>query len=119
MGCNCACSYCIVPSTRGREQSRSPEDIVREVEALAADGVVEVTLLGQNVNSYGRDLPKEERIDFADLLALVDGVEGISRVRYTSPHPKDMREKVIAAHASCRACASTSTCRSSRAPAAS
>ena len=88
-----------MPSTRGREQSRAPADIVREVEALAADGVVEVTLLGQNVNSYGRDLPKEERIDFADLLALVDGVEGIRRVRYTSPHPKDMREKVIAAHA--------------------
>jgi tRNA-2-methylthio-N6-dimethylallyladenosine synthase len=100
VGCNCVCSYCIVPSTRGREQSRRPLDIVAEVEALAADGVVEVTLLGQNVNSYGRDLPKEERIDFADLLALVDGVEGISRIRYTSPHPKDMREKVIAAHAS-------------------
>jgi tRNA-2-methylthio-N6-dimethylallyladenosine synthase len=99
VGCNCVCSYCIVPSTRGREQSRGPQDIVDEVEALAADGVVEVTLLGQNVNSYGRDLPKEERIDFADLLALVDGVEGISRVRYTSPHPKDMRAQVISAHA--------------------
>jgi tRNA-2-methylthio-N6-dimethylallyladenosine synthase len=99
VGCNCVCSYCIVPSTRGREQSRSPADVVREVEALAADGVVEVTLLGQNVNSYGRDLPREERIDFADLLALVDGVEGIRRVRYTSPHPKDMREQVIVAHA--------------------
>jgi tRNA-2-methylthio-N6-dimethylallyladenosine synthase len=99
VGCNCVCSYCIVPSTRGREQSRRPGDIVQEVEALAADGVVEVTLLGQNVNSYGRDLGKDERIDFADLLALVDRVEGIRRVRYTSPHPKDMREKVIAAHA--------------------
>ncbi|MGH2980342.1 MAG: tRNA (N6-isopentenyl adenosine(37)-C2)-methylthiotransferase MiaB [Solirubrobacterales bacterium] len=99
VGCNCVCSYCIVPSTRGREQSRAPGDVVREVEALAADGVVEVTLLGQNVNSYGRDLPREERIDFADLLGLVDGVEAIRRVRYTSPHPKDMREKVIAAHA--------------------
>ena len=99
VGCNCVCSYCIVPSTRGREQSRSPADIVREVEALAADGVMEVTLLGQNVNSYGRDLPKDERIDFADLLALVDGVEGIERIRYTSPHPKDMREQVIVAHA--------------------
>jgi len=72
---------------------------VDEVRALAADGVVEVTLLGQNVNSYGRDLPREERIGFADLLALVDGVEGIRRVRYTSPHPKDMRAEVIAAHA--------------------
>ena len=99
VGCNCVCSYCIVPSTRGREQSRPPRDIVEEVRALAADGVVEVTLLGQNVNSYGRDLPREERIGFAELLALVDGVEQIRRVRYTSPHPKDMRAEVIAAHA--------------------
>jgi tRNA-2-methylthio-N6-dimethylallyladenosine synthase len=99
VGCNCVCSYCIVPSTRGREQSRPPADIVREIEALADDGVVEVTLLGQNVNSYGRDLAREERIDFAELLARVDAVEGISRVRYTSPHPKDMRAQVIAAHA--------------------
>ena len=99
VGCNCVCSYCIVPSTRGREASRSPRDIVREVEALAADGVKEVTLLGQNVNSYGRDLPKEDRIDFAALLALVDGVDGIERIRYTSPHPKDVRERLVAAHA--------------------
>jgi tRNA-2-methylthio-N6-dimethylallyladenosine synthase len=99
VGCNSVCSYCIVPSTRGRESSRKPQELVREVEALAADGVREVTLLGQNVNSYGRDLPKDERIDFADLLGLVDAVEGIERIRYTSPHPKDMREKVIAAHA--------------------
>ena len=99
VGCNCVCSYCIVPSTRGREQSRPPRAILDEVRALAADGVVEVTLLGQNVNSYGRDLSREERIGFADLLAQVDGVEGISRVRYTSPHPKDMRAEVIAAHA--------------------
>jgi tRNA-2-methylthio-N6-dimethylallyladenosine synthase len=99
VGCNSVCSYCIVPSTRGRERSRRPSELVQEVEQLAADGVREVTLLGQNVNSYGRDLPREERIDFADLLALVDRVDGIDRVRYTSPHPKDMREKVIAAHA--------------------
>jgi tRNA-2-methylthio-N6-dimethylallyladenosine synthase len=99
VGCNCVCAYCIVPTTRGRESSRRPADLVREVELLAADGVKEVTLLGQNVNSYGRDLPREEKIDFADLLALVDGVAGIERIRYTSPHPKDMREKVIAAHA--------------------
>jgi tRNA-2-methylthio-N6-dimethylallyladenosine synthase len=99
VGCNCVCSYCIVPSTRGRERSRRPGDLVREVELLAADGVKEVTLLGQNVNSYGRDLPKEERIDFADLLALVDAVDGIQRIRYTSPHPKDVREKLVAAHA--------------------
>ena len=98
-GCNCACSYCIVPSTRGREQSRAPGELVEEVERLAADGVSEVTLLGQNVNSYGRDLPPEERIRFSELLAMVDEVEGIARIRYTSPHPKDMREDVIRAHA--------------------
>jgi tRNA-2-methylthio-N6-dimethylallyladenosine synthase len=98
-GCNCVCSYCIVPSTRGRERSRRPADILREVAGLAADGVKEVTLLGQNVNSYGRDLATDERIDFADLLAAVDAVDGIERIRYTSPHPKDMREKVIRAHA--------------------
>jgi tRNA-2-methylthio-N6-dimethylallyladenosine synthase len=98
-GCNCVCAYCIVPSTRGRERSRRPADIVAEVELLAADGVREVTLLGQNVNSYGRDLPRDEKVDFTDLLALVDGVEGIERIRYTSPHPKDMREKLVRAHA--------------------
>ncbi len=98
-GCNCVCSYCIVPSTRGREQSRRPADLVEEAHRLAADGVREVTLLGQNVNSYGRDLPNDERIRFSDLLRLVDGVEGIDRIRYTSPHPKDMREDVIDAHA--------------------
>jgi tRNA-2-methylthio-N6-dimethylallyladenosine synthase len=99
VGCNCVCAYCIVPSTRGREKSRSPRDIVREIEHLAADGVKEVTLLGQNVNSYGRDLPREERTDFAGLLALVDAVDGIGRIRYTSPHPKDVRENLVKAHA--------------------
>jgi tRNA-2-methylthio-N6-dimethylallyladenosine synthase len=98
-GCNCACSYCIVPSTRGREQSRDPDELIAEVENLAADGVIEVTLLGQNVNSYGRDLPSERRITFAELLARVDAVEGVERIRYTSPHPKDIREDVIRAHA--------------------
>jgi tRNA-2-methylthio-N6-dimethylallyladenosine synthase len=98
-GCNCACSYCIVPSTRGREESRDPKELIREVEELAAEGVLEVTLLGQNVNSYGRDLPRESRITFAELLARVDAVEGIERIRYTSPHPKDIREDVIRAHA--------------------
>src|SRR3954469_21076474 len=98
-GCNCVCSYCIVPSTRGREQSRAPGELIAEVEAMAAAGVREVTLLGQNVNSYGRDLPKAERISFAELLARVDAVGGIERIRYTSPHPKDMREDVIRAHA--------------------
>jgi len=99
VGCNCVCSYCIVPSTRGREVSRPPGELVEEVRRLAADGVREVTLLGQNVNSYGRDLPREERVTFAELLALVDAVEGIERIRYTSPHPKDMRADVIKAHA--------------------
>src|SRR5919201_990507 len=98
-GCNCVCSYCIVPSVRGREVSRDPAELLAEVERLAADGVREVTLLGQNVNSYGRDLPKERRISFADLLARVDEIEGIDRIRYTSPHPKDTREEVIRAHA--------------------
>jgi tRNA-2-methylthio-N6-dimethylallyladenosine synthase len=99
VGCNSVCSYCIVPSTRGREVSRPAPELVAEVERLAADGVREVTLLGQNVNSYGRDLPAGEKRSFAELLALVDAVEGIARVRYTSPHPKDMREDVVRAHA--------------------
>jgi tRNA-2-methylthio-N6-dimethylallyladenosine synthase len=98
-GCNCRCAYCIVPSTRGSEVSRDPGELALEAEALAADGVREVTLLGQNVNSYGRDLPREARIGFAELLARIDAVEGIERIRYTSPHPKDMREDVIRAHA--------------------
>jgi tRNA-2-methylthio-N6-dimethylallyladenosine synthase len=98
-GCNCVCSYCIVPSTRGREVSRDPDELLAEAEGLAADGVVEVTLLGQNVNSYGRDLPREKRIGFSDLLRRVDAIEGIERIRYTSPHPKDMKEDVILAHA--------------------
>jgi tRNA-2-methylthio-N6-dimethylallyladenosine synthase len=98
-GCNCNCAYCIVPSTRGREVSRDPNELVAEARALAADGVREVTLLGQNVNSYGRDLPRESRIGFAELLGLIDGIDGIERIRYTSPHPKDMKEDVIRAHA--------------------
>jgi tRNA-2-methylthio-N6-dimethylallyladenosine synthase len=98
-GCNCVCAYCIVPSTRGREVSRDPAEIVAEAERLAGDGVREITLLGQNVNSYGRDLPGEDRIRFSELLARVDAVDGIDRLRYTSPHPKDMREDVIRAHA--------------------
>jgi tRNA-2-methylthio-N6-dimethylallyladenosine synthase len=97
VGCNCACSYCIVPSTRGREVSRPPQELVAEVSAMAQDGVREVTLLGQNVNSYGRDLAV--RSGFAELLGMLDEIEGIERIRYTSPHPKDMREDVIRAHA--------------------
>ncbi len=99
VGCNSVCSYCIVPSTRGREVSRPPGELVAEAERLAADGVREVTLLGQNVNSYGRDLAGGDRTSFAGLLELIDGVAGIDRIRYTSPHPKDMREDVILAHA--------------------
>ncbi len=105
VGCNCACSYCIVPSTRGREASRAHDEIVEEVRALADEGVREVTLLGQNVNSYGRDLPRTaagasgERPTFPGLLRALDEIEGIGRIRYTSPHPKDMREDVIRAHA--------------------
>ncbi len=98
VGCNMRCSYCIVPSTRGREVSRPADELVAEVRRLAADGVREVTLLGQNVNSYGRDLGAG-RTSFAELLARLDAVDGIERIRYTSPHPKDMREDVIRAHA--------------------
>jgi tRNA-2-methylthio-N6-dimethylallyladenosine synthase len=98
VGCNCRCSYCIVPSTRGREVSRPLAELLDEVRALAADGVREVTLLGQNVNSYGRDL-RPERTSFAELLTALDAIEGIDRIRYTSPHPKDMREDVVRAHA--------------------
>jgi tRNA-2-methylthio-N6-dimethylallyladenosine synthase len=98
VGCNLRCSYCIVPSTRGREVSRPLDELVAEVERLAADGVREVTLLGQNVTSYGRDL-RPQRRSFSELLRAVDAVDGIDRIRYTSPHPKDMREDVIRAHA--------------------
>jgi tRNA-2-methylthio-N6-dimethylallyladenosine synthase len=98
VGCNCRCSYCIVPSTRGREVSRPFDELVAEVGRLAADGVREVTLLGQNVNSYGRDL-RPERRSFSELLRALDVVAGIDRIRYTSPHPKDMREDVIRCHA--------------------
>jgi tRNA-2-methylthio-N6-dimethylallyladenosine synthase len=103
MGCNSKCSYCIVPAVRGREQSRRPGDIVAEVTQLAAEGVREVTLLGQNVNSWGRDLAPAIRTEFGELLRACDAVEGIERIRFTSPHPKDFREPVIAAMADCAA----------------
>ncbi len=99
MGCNSVCSYCIVPAVRGREVSRRPGEILAEVTGLARDGVREVTLLGQNVNSYGRDLGT----DFAELLRAVDAVPGIERIRFTSPHPKDFRRDVISAMAECDA----------------
>jgi len=103
MGCNSKCAYCIVPSVRGREQSRRPGEVLAEVEALARGGVREITLLGQNVNSYGRDLLPDSRTDFGELLRACDGVEGIDRIRFTSPHPKDFRAPVIAAMAECAA----------------
>jgi len=99
VGCNCVCSYCIVPSTRGREVSRPSHELVAEARRLASEGVREITLLGQNVNSYGRDLPRDARSSFAELLGQLDAISGIDRIRYTSPHPKDMREDVIRAHA--------------------
>jgi tRNA-2-methylthio-N6-dimethylallyladenosine synthase len=97
-GCNMKCAFCIVPSTRGREVSRPLEELVAEIEQLANDGVREVTLLGQNVNSYGTRLRPQPR-RFAELLNAVDAIEGIDRIRYTSPHPAHMSEDVILAHA--------------------
>ena len=101
MGCNSKCAYCIVPSVRGREQSRRPGEVVAEVSRLAQEGVRELTLLGQNVNSYGRDLLPDVRTDFGELLRACDAVDGIERIRFTSPHPKDFRAPVIAAMAEC------------------
>jgi len=98
IGCNNSCAFCIVPSVRGKEISRPFDEIVAEVEALAAAGTTEVTLLGQNVNSYGRDLTRRRPL-FADLLRAVGAVDGIRRVRYTSPHPKDLRPETIEAMA--------------------
>jgi tRNA-2-methylthio-N6-dimethylallyladenosine synthase len=97
MGCNSKCAYCIVPAVRGREVSRRPGEILAEVEALADAGVREITLLGQNVNSWGRELGAE----FGALLRACDAVEGIDRIRFTSPHPKDFRRPVIDAMAEC------------------
>ncbi|MET0728038.1 MAG: tRNA (N6-isopentenyl adenosine(37)-C2)-methylthiotransferase MiaB [Acidimicrobiales bacterium] len=108
IGCDNACAFCIVPAVRGKEISRPFTDIVHEVERAAADGVTEVTLLGQNVNSYGRDLSLaarragedvKVRPQFAELIRAVGAVVGIHRVRYTSPHPKDLRSETIAAMA--------------------
>ena len=92
-GCNNFCSYCIVPYVRGREKSRTPEDIICEIERLAADGVKEVMLLGQNVNSYGKNL--ESPVSFAELLRMVEKVEGIERIRFMTSHPKDLSDELI------------------------
>ena len=102
IGCDNSCAFCIVPSVRGAEVSRRMGDIVHEVTELARDGVRELTLLGQNVNSYGRDLGSGQwSPQFADLLRAVDAVDGIERVRYTSPHPKDLRPATVQAMAEC------------------
>jgi tRNA-2-methylthio-N6-dimethylallyladenosine synthase len=101
MGCNSKCAYCIVPAVRGREQSRRPGDILAEVSALAREGVREITMLGQNVNSWGRDLAPDLRTEFGELLRALDDIEGIDRIRFTSPHPKDFRDPVIAAMFEC------------------
>ena len=101
MGCNSKCAYCIVPSVRGREVSRRPGEIVAEVTRLAGEGVKEITLLGQNVNSWGRDLAPDVHTEFGELLRACDAVDGVERIRFTSPHPKDFREPVIAAIAEC------------------
>ncbi|MBC7632441.1 tRNA (N6-isopentenyl adenosine(37)-C2)-methylthiotransferase MiaB, partial [Aeromicrobium sp.] len=97
VGCNNTCTFCIVPSLRGKEKDRRPGDILAEIEALVADGVVEVTLLGQNVNSYGVEFGDKRA--FGKLLRACGGVDGLERVRFTSPHPKDFTDDVIAAMA--------------------
>ena len=92
-GCNNFCSYCIVPYVRGRERSRNPEDIIREIQGLVADGVVEVMLLGQNVNSYGKTL--EHPVTFAQLLTEIEKIEGLERIRFMTSHPKDLSDELI------------------------
>lgn len=92
-GCNNFCSYCIVPYVRGRERSRKPEDIINEIKDLVSDGVKEVMLLGQNVNSYGKNL--EEQVTFAQLLKMIEKIEGLERIRFMTPHPKDLSDELI------------------------
>lgn len=98
-GCNNFCTYCVVPYVRGRERSRKPEEIIKEIEDLVSEGYKEITLLGQNVNSYGKGL--EEEINFAGLLRRINEVKGIERVRFMTPHPKDLTEDVIMAIKEC------------------
>ncbi len=97
-GCNNYCSYCIVPYVRGKEVSRTPEEIINEIKSLVSHGVKEVCLLGQNVNSYGRNL--KEKVDFPDLLSMVNKIEGLERIRFVTSHPKDFSDKMIEAMAS-------------------
>ena len=98
-GCNNFCSYCIVPYVRGRERSREPKDIIREIENLVADGVVEIMLLGQNVNSYGKNL--ENPVTFAELLREINNIEGLKRIRFMTSHPKDLSDELIEAMKDC------------------
>lgn len=98
-GCNNFCSYCIVPYVRGRERSREPKDIIREIEKLVADGVCEIMLLGQNVNSYGKTL--DNPITFAELLRAVNKIEGLKRIRFMTSHPKDLSDDLIMAIKEC------------------
>ncbi len=98
-GCNNFCSYCIVPYVRGRERSREPKDIIREIERLVADGVCEIMLLGQNVNSYGKTL--DNPITFAELLREVNKIEGLKRIRFMTSHPKDLSDDLIMAIKDC------------------
>lgn len=98
-GCNNFCTYCVVPYVRGRERSRKPECILAEIKEIAKDGVTEITLLGQNVNSYGKDL--DEDIDFSDLIRMVNKIDGIERIRFMTSHPKDFGDKLIDAMAEC------------------
>lgn len=115
-GCNNFCSYCIVPYVRGRERSRSPKDILEEVKQLVNDGVVEIMLLGQNVNSYGKTL--ETPVSFAELLTQIDQVEGLERIRFMTSHPKDLSDELIEAMKnSKKRCAIIFTCLFSQAAA--
>lgn len=100
-GCNNFCTYCIVPYTRGREKSRKPEDVVREIKALVADSVKEITLLGQNVNSYKGENDSGEVCDFTDLIYMINDIDGIERIRFMTSHPKDLSDKLIQAFADC------------------
>lgn len=100
-GCNNYCSYCIVPYVRGRERSRKSEDIIKEIKELAEDGCKEITLLGQNVNSYGLDFD-ESRLDFADLIKMVNDIDGIERIRFMTSHPKDISDKLIDTMKNCK-----------------
>ena len=100
-GCNNFCTYCIVPYTRGREKSRKPEDIVREITGLVADEVKEVTLLGQNVNSYRGAVESGSECDFADLIYMINDIEGLERIRFMTSHPKDLSDKLIQAFVDC------------------